>query len=126
MRKKVAVVGAGFVGEHVAQGIAQKELADVVLIDVLEGVPQGKALDLIESSPVLGFDAAISGSTNDYDATRGSDMVVITAGLARKPGMSRDDLLMKNAAIVGSVAKQVAQRCPNAIAIVVSIGRAHV
>lgn len=120
MRKKVTVVGAGYVGEHVAQGVVQAELADVVLIDILEGVPEGKALDLYESSPVLGFDAKITGSTNDYDKTKDSDIVVITAGLARKPGMSRDDLLMKNAEIVGSVAKRVAEASPNAIVIVVS------
>jgi len=120
MRLKVTVVGAGFVGEHVAQGIAQAELADVVLIDILDGVPQGKALDLYESSPVLGFDARILGSTNTYEDTRNSDLVVITAGLARKPGMSRDDLLLKNAEIVGSVAKKIGETSPGAIMIVVS------
>src|SRR5207247_9180782 len=106
MRKKFTVVGSGFVGEHVAQGIAHAELGDVVLIDILEGVPQGKALDLFESSPVLGFDAMITGSTNDYEKTRDSDIVVITAGLARKPGMSRDELLLKNADIRGAVARK--------------------
>ena len=120
MRKRVTVVGAGFVGEHVACGIAQRELADVVTIDILEGVPQGKSLDLFEASPVLGFDARISGSTDRYEETSGSDIVVITAGLARKPGMSRDDLLMKNASIVGSVAGKVARHSPEAIVIVVS------
>ena len=120
MRKKVTVVGAGYVGEHVAFGVAQAELADVVLIDILEGVPQGKSLDLYESSPVRGFDSRITGSSNDYDKTRDSDVVVITAGLARKPGMSRDDLLMKNAEIVGSVAKKIAEASPKAIVIVVS------
>jgi len=120
MRPKITVVGAGYVGEHVAQGVAQAEIGDVVLIDILEGVPQGKALDLFESSPVLGFDAMITGSTNDYEKTRDSDIVVITAGLARKPGMSRDDLLMKNAEIVGSVARKIAETSPKAIVIVVS------
>ena len=120
MRKRVTVVGAGFVGEHVACGIAQRELADVVTIDILEGVPQGKSLDLFEASPVLGFDARITGSTDRYEETSGSDIVVITAGLARKPGMSRDDLLMKNASIVGSVAGKVARHSPKAIVIVVS------
>src|SRR5437867_8864069 len=120
MRNKITVVGAGYVGEHVAQGVAQAELGDVVLIDILEGVPQGKALDLFESSPVLGFDTMITGSTNDYEKTRDSDIVVITAGLARKPGMSRDDLLMKNAEIVGSVARKIAETSPKAIVIVVS------
>ena len=119
MRRKVTVVGAGFVGEHVAQGIAQRELADVVLIDILEGVPQGKALDLYESSPVHGFDCRITGS-NSYEDSKGSDLVVVTAGLARKPGMSRDDLLLKNAEIVGSVARKIAESSPRAIVIVVS------
>jgi malate dehydrogenase len=119
-RLKLTVVGAGFVGEHVAQGIAHRELGDIVLIDILEGVPQGKALDLFESGPVLRFDAQSKGSTNSYEDTKDSDIVVITAGLARKPGMSRDDLLMKNAEIVGSVAKKVAEASPNAIVIVVS------
>ena len=124
MRKKVTVVGAGFVGEHTAYGIAQKELADVVLIDILDGVPKGKALDQFEASPVLKFDARIEGFTatqeGGYEATAGSDLVVITAGLARKPGMSRDDLLMKNASIVRSVAGQIATHSPKAIVIVVS------
>jgi len=140
MRKKVTVVGSGYVGEHVAMGVARAELADVVLIDILEGVPQGKALDLYESSPVLGFDSRIVGYTYgepaaagektdpnlpalapvSYEVTRDSDVVVITAGLARKPGMSRDDLLMKNAEIVRNVAKEVAKHSPNAIVIVVS------
>src|SRR2546425_2759760 len=120
MRKRVTVVGAGFVGEHVACGIAQKDLADVLTIDFVEGVPQGKSLDLFEASPVLGFDARVTGSTDRYEETSGSDIVVITAGLARKPGMSRDDLLMKNASIVSSVAEKVARHSPEAIVIVVS------
>ena len=120
MRQKISVVGAGYVGEHVAQGIAQKELGDVVLIDILEGVPQGKSLDLFESSPVLGFDAKMTGSTDNYEDTANSDIVVITAGMARKPGMSRDDLLQKNASIVGSVAAKVAKYSPKAIVVVVS------
>ena len=119
MRKKITVIGAGFVGEHVAMGCAMKELGDVVLLDILEGPPQGKGLDLFESSPVTGFDSAARG-TNDYADTAGSDLVVITAGLARKPGMSRDDLLRKNAEIVGSCARQVAAGSPDAIVIVVS------
>lgn len=145
MRRKVTVVGAGFVGEHVAQEIARRELADVALIDILEGVPQGKALDLYESSPVLGFDCRITGYTAKadadkspspsgdmpepmasavkpvtYEVTKDSDVVVITAGLARKPGMSRDDLLLKNAEIVGNVAREVARHSPKAIIVVVS------
>src|SRR5713101_8904098 len=102
MRKKITVVGAGNVGATAAQRMADKELGDVVLIDILEGVPQGKALDLMESGPIEGYDCQITG-TNDYVDTANSDIAVITAGLARKPGMSRDDLLNKNAEIVGGV-----------------------
>ena len=119
MRNKITVIGGGFVGEHVAVGCAQKELGDVVLLDILEGVPQGKGLDLFESSPVEGFDADVRG-TNDYLETAGSDIVVITAGLARKPGMSRDDLLRKNAEIVRTCAENVRTKSPDAIVIVVS------
>ncbi|HEX6852872.1 MAG TPA: malate dehydrogenase [Candidatus Polarisedimenticolaceae bacterium] len=119
MRKKITVVGAGFVGEHVAMGCAMKELGDVVLLDILEGPPQGKALDLFESSPVLGFDANVKG-TNSYDDTANSDVVVITAGVARKPGMSRDDLQKINADIVKKVAGEVKRTSPNAIVIIVS------
>ena len=119
MRNKITVIGGGFVGEHVAVGCAQKELGDVVLLDILEGVPQGKGLDLFESSPVEGFDADVRG-TNDYLETAGSDVVVITAGLARKPGMSRDDLLRKNAEIVRTCAENVRTKSPDAIVIVVS------
>ncbi len=119
MEKKVTVVGAGHVGETTAQRIAEKELADVVLVDILEGVPQGKALDLLESGPVQKYDARIEGA-NSYEATKGSDIVVITAGLPRKPGMSRDDLLMSNAKIVKEVTEQVARYSPDAILIIVS------
>jgi len=119
MRNKITVIGGGFVGEHVAVGCAQRELGDVVLLDILEGVPQGKGLDLFESSPVEGFDADVRG-TNDYLETAGSDVVVITAGLARKPGMSRDDLLRKNAEIVRTCAENVRTKSPDAIVIVVS------
>lgn len=119
MRKKISVIGAGFVGEHVAAGCAAKELGDVVLVDIVEGIPQGKALDLFESSPVGKFDARVVG-TNHYEETRGSDLVVITAGLPRKPGMSRDDLLFKNAEIVRSVCEQVRSTSPDAILVVVS------
>jgi len=99
MNRKVTVVGAGHVGATCAQRIAEKDLADVVLIDIVEGLPQGKALDMLQSAPVEGFSASVTG-TNDYADTKGSDVVVITAGLARKPGMSRDDLQAKNADIV--------------------------
>ncbi|HEX2799596.1 MAG TPA: malate dehydrogenase, partial [Thermoanaerobaculia bacterium] len=105
MRRKVTVIGAGNVGATVAQRIVEKELADVVLVDVIEGVPQGKGLDMIQSGAVEGFDMRIVGS-NGYDETEGSDLVIVTAGLARKPGMSRDDLLRKNEEIVaGCISK---------------------
>jgi malate dehydrogenase len=119
MKTKVTVVGGGNVGATVAQGIAQKELADVVLVDIVEGVPQGKTLDLMETAPVEKYDSILTG-TNGYDETADSDIVVITAGLPRKPGMSRDDLLWKNEEIVASVTKEVAKRSPNCIIIVVS------
>src|SRR5262245_9790981 len=119
MRKKITVIGGGVVCDHVAMGCAMKQLGDVVLLDILEGPPQGKSLDLFEASPVLGFDA-ISRGTNSYDDTAGSDVVVITAGIARKPGMSRDDLQNTNAGIVKSCAAQVKKTSPNAIVIVVS------
>ena len=119
MRKKVTVVGAGNVGANTAQKIASKELADVVLVDVVEGVPQGKSLDMLESAPVEGFDVKITG-TNGYEETGDSDIVVITAGIARKPGMSRDDLLMTNYGVIKGVTEQVAQRSPNAILILVT------
>jgi malate dehydrogenase len=119
MRKKIAVIGGGYVGEHVAVGCAQRELGDVVLLDVLEGIPQGKGLDLFESSAVFGFDAMVRGTTS-YDDTRDSDIVVIAAGLGRKPGMSLDDLLRKNAEIVQSCAEQVRTTSPEALVIIVS------
>jgi malate dehydrogenase len=119
MRKKVTVVGAGHVGATTAQRLLDRQLADVVLIDILEGIPQGKGLDLLEAGPVEGYDCAALG-TNDYADTKGSDVVVITAGLARKPGMSRDDLLLKNFQIVKSVTEQVARHSPEAILIIVS------
>jgi malate dehydrogenase len=119
MKTKVTVVGAGNVGATVAQGIALKELADVVLVDIVEGVPQGKSLDMMETAPVEKYDSILTG-TNNYDGTEDSDVVVITAGLPRKPGMSRDDLLWKNEEIVAGVTKEVAKRSPNAILIVVS------
>ena len=118
-RPKITVVGAGNVGASVAQYTVEKELGDVVLVDVVEGIPQGKALDLAQAGPVHGYDASIIGS-NVYDETGDSDIVVITAGLARKPGMTRDDLLFKNAEIVGSVVEQVVARSKNAILILVT------
>jgi malate dehydrogenase len=118
-RPKVTVVGAGNVGASVAQRVAEGGLADVVLIDIVEGLPQGKALDLSEAAPVVGHDMKITG-TNDYADTAGSDIVVVTSGLARQPGMSRDDLLAKNAGIVRSVVKQAVQHSPDAILIIVT------
>ena len=119
MKTKVTVVGAGNVGATVAQGIALKELADVVLVDIVEGVPQGKSLDMMETAPVEKYDSILRG-TNNYDGTEDSDVVVITAGLPRKPGMSRDDLLWKNEEIVAGVTREIAQRSPNCVIIVVS------
>ena len=119
MRKKVTVIGAGNVGANTAQKIAAKELADVVLVDVVEGVPQGKALDMLESAPVEGYDVCLVG-TNGYDETAGSDIVVITAGFPRKPGMSRDDLLLANYDVVKTATEQAAKRSPDAILILVT------
>jgi malate dehydrogenase len=118
-RSKVTVVGAGNVGATTAQRIAEAELADVTLIDIVEGMPQGKALDLQEAAPVLGVDATLEGS-NNFAAMHGSRVVVITAGLPRKPGMSREDLLQKNAEIVGGIADAVVKHAPDAYVILVS------
>lgn len=119
MRKKVTVVGAGNVGANCAVRIADKELADVVLVDVVEGVPQGKGLDLLQSGPVQGYDVNITGA-NDYAPTANSDIAIITAGFPRKPGMSRDDLLMANYEVVKAATGQVAKYSPNCIIIVVT------
>ena len=119
MRRKVTVVGGGNVGATTAQRIFDRGYADVVLVDVVEGLPQGKALDMLESGPVLGTDAQVTGA-NSYEQTANSDIVVITAGIARRPGMSRDDLLMTNMKIVGSVTAEVAKHSPKAVVIVVS------
>ncbi|HXO37913.1 MAG TPA: malate dehydrogenase, partial [Candidatus Acidoferrum sp.] len=119
MRKKVTIVGGGNVGATAAHWVASKELANVVLIDVLEGVPQGKALDLLEAMPIEKRDSYILG-TNDYADTANSDIVVITAGIARKPGMSRDDLLFANYDVVKSVTEQVVKHSPNAILVLVT------
>ena len=115
----ITVVGAGNVGATTAQRVAEKELARrVVMVDVVEGVPQGKGLDQWQSAPIEGFDSRVIG-TNGYDETAGSDIVIITAGIARKPGMSRDDLLNTNAGIVKQVSEQIARTSPNAIIIIV-------
>lgn len=119
MTKKVTVIGAGNVGATAAQRLAEKELCDVVLVDIIEGVPQGKALDLAEAAPIEKHDAHLVG-TNAYDASAGSDIVIITAGIPRKPGMSRDDLLTTNAGIVKKVTQEVSSRSPNATLIIVS------
>jgi len=119
MKNKVTVVGAGNVGATTAQRLAEKGLADVVLIDILEGVPNGKALDLEEASPVEKHDCRLAGS-NDYKDSEGSDIAVITAGIPRKPGMSRDDLIQTNAGIVKAVVEQLAKYSPNAVLIIVS------
>jgi malate dehydrogenase len=119
MDKKVTVVGAGNVGATTAQRLAEKELCDVVLVDIVEGVPQGKALDLMEAAPVEKHDAKLVGS-NGYEASAGSDIVIITAGIPRKPGMSRDDLIATNARIMRDVVKQVSALSPEAVLIIVS------
>ncbi len=119
MRKKVTVVGAGNVGANCALRIADKELADVVLVDVVEGVPQGKGLDLLESGPIQGYDVSITGA-NDYEPTANSDIVVITAGFPRKPGMSRDDLLMANYEVVKMATEKAVKYSPDAILILVT------
>lgn len=119
MDKKVTVVGSGNVGAAVAQRLAEKELCDVVLVDIIEGIPQGKALDLAEAAPIEKHDAHLIG-TNSYEASADSDIVIITAGIARKPGMSRDDLIGTNAKIVRSVTEQASRYSPESIIIVVS------
>jgi len=119
VRKKVTVVGAGNVGANCALRIADKELADVVLVDVIEGVPQGKGLDLLQSGPVQGYDVMVTGA-NDYEPTANSDIAILTAGFPRKPGMSRDDLLMANYEVVRTATEQIAKYSPNCILIVVT------
>ena len=119
MRNKITVVGGGNVGASAAINIAMKELGDVVLVDVVEGVPQGKGLDMAQTGPIEGYDVAITGA-NDYAPTANSDVVVITAGLARKPGMSRDDLLYANYEVVKSVTENIAKHSPNAILVLVT------
>ncbi len=117
-RKKITVVGAGNVGATTAQRLAERDICDVVLVDILEGMPQGKALDLMQAGPVSGYDSAVVG-TNGYEESAGSDIVVITSGLPRKPGMSRDDLLKVNAGIVKDVTQKAIAKSPNAMIIVV-------
>lgn len=119
MRPKISVIGAGYVGATTAQRLVEAELGDVVLLDILEGIPQGKSLDMLQSGPVYGFDTKIIG-TQDYKDTENSDIVVITAGFPRKPGMSRDDLVFKNLEIVKPVTENVCKYSPNCIIIVVT------
>ena len=119
MRRKITVVGAGNVGATTAQRLAERDYADVVLVDIVEGMPQGKALDLNQAGPVVGYEPNIVG-TNGYEETSGSDIVVITSGLPRKPGMSRDDLLAANRDIVGAVTREVSERSPDSIIICVT------
>ena len=118
-KRKVTVVGAGNVGGTTAQRLAERNYADVVLVDIVEGLPQGKALDILQSGPILGYDSRVTG-VNDYEETAGSDVIVITSGSPRKPGMSRDDLLKTNQDIVGSVTEEVAKHSPETILIVVA------
>jgi malate dehydrogenase len=118
-RPKITVVGAGNVGATCAHWAAARELADVVLVDVVEGMPQGKALDLMQARPIFGFNVQVAGA-NDYEATKGSNVVIITAGIARKPGMSREDLINTNKNIVATVTKEVVAKSPNAFLIIVS------
>lgn len=119
MRKKIALIGAGNIGGVLAQLVAQKELGDVILFDVVEGMPQGKCLDMWEATPVMGSDVKLKGA-NDYKDIAGADVVIVTAGLARKPGMSRDDLLAKNLTIIKSVAEGIKNNAPNAFVVVIS------
>jgi malate dehydrogenase len=119
MKNKVSIIGAGMTGSTTAHWLAEREFADLVLVDVVEGMPQGKALDLLEAMPVIGKDVKITGS-NSYEETAGSDIVVITAGLPRKPGMSRDDLLIANAEIVGKAASETIKYSPDAIYIILT------
>jgi malate dehydrogenase len=119
MRRKITVVGAGNVGATTAQRLAERDYADIVMVDIVEGLPQGKALDLNQAGPVVGYEPNVIGS-NTYDATSGSDIVVITSGLPRKPGMSRDDLLAANREVVASVTREVSERSPDAIIIAVT------
>lgn len=119
MRHRITVVGAGNVGATLAQRLAERDYADVVMVDIVEGLPQGKALDILEAGPVVGYDSLVTG-TNGYEETAGSDVIVVTSGIARKPGMSRDDLVMSNAGIVAGVVRRAVAASPDAILIVVS------
>jgi malate dehydrogenase len=119
MRPKITIIGAGFVGSTAAHWIAAKELGDIVLVDIIEGIPQGKGLDLLESSPIEGFDLHITG-TNDYADTANSDVIVVTSGAPRKPGMTREDLIKINANITRDCIEQASKYSPNAVVIMVN------
>lgn len=119
MRSKISVIGAGFVGSTLAQRLAERDYADVVMFDIIANMPQGKALDILEAGPVLGYDSMVTG-TNDYADTANSDIVVITSGFPRKPGMSRDDLIKKNQEVITQVTQQVVESSPNCIIIMVT------
>lgn len=119
MRKKITVVGAGFVGATLAQRVAERDFADVVLVDIIEGIPQGKALDILEAGPVLGYDSNVIG-TNSYEETANSSIVVITSGFPRKPGMTRDDLVKANQQVISSVTQEIAKYSPDATLIIVT------
>ena len=119
MRSKITVVGAGNVGATLAQRLAERNYADVVLVDIVEGLPQGKGLDMLESGPIVGFDSLITGA-NSYEETAGSDVVVVTSGVARKPGMSRDDLVMINAKVISSVVREVSRHSPDSVLVMVT------
>lgn len=119
MKNKITVVGSGFVGATLAQRLAERELGDIIVLDIIEGIPQGKALDMYESAPIESFSGNVTG-TNSYKDIAGSDIVIITAGLARKPGMTREDLLAQNARIISQICDEIVQRAPGAIVIIVT------
>ena len=119
MRSKITVVGAGNVGATLAQRLAERNYADIVLVDIVEGLPQGKGLDMLEAGPIVGYDSLVVGA-NSYEETAGSDVVVVTSGVARKPGMSRDDLVMTNAKVISSVVREVARYSPQAVLVMVT------
>jgi len=119
MRSKITVVGAGNVGATLAQRLAERNYADIVLVDIVEGLPQGKSLDMLEAGPIVGYDSLVTGA-NSYAETAGSDVVVVTSGVARKPGMSRDDLVMINTKVISSVVREVAQHSPQAVLVMVT------